>query len=195
MTPFIAKLILVIGAVSWFVIRLPHQRRSWKTADPNNQRTTREKLLLTCSFTGLGIIPLIYMWHSGSRASPIIRSSRSWPGLALLVFASVALAVLSGAPGTRPQLVRFAGGPRAAHARYRWPVPLCPPPHVFGVLHVGAGAGAVVAELVRGTGRAGRIRDIVFLRVGREEAMMLESFGEQYRAYMARTARLIPHIY
>ncbi len=37
---------------------------------------------------------------------------------------------------------------------------------------------------------------ILFLfRVGREEAMMLESFGEEYRAYMARTARLIPHIY
>jgi protein-S-isoprenylcysteine O-methyltransferase Ste14 len=37
---------------------------------------------------------------------------------------------------------------------------------------------------------------ILFLfRVGREEAMMLESFGEQYRAYMVRTARLIPHIY
>jgi protein-S-isoprenylcysteine O-methyltransferase Ste14 len=32
-------------------------------------------------------------------------------------------------------------------------------------------------------------------RVGRGEAMMLESLGEEYRAYMARTARLIPHIY
>ncbi len=31
-------------------------------------------------------------------------------------------------------------------------------------------------------------------RVGREEKMMLESFGEDYRAYMAETKRLVPWI-
>jgi protein-S-isoprenylcysteine O-methyltransferase Ste14 len=36
---------------------------------------------------------------------------------------------------------------------------------------------------------------LFFGRVGREERMMLESFGEEYRAYMARTYRLIPGIY
>jgi protein-S-isoprenylcysteine O-methyltransferase Ste14 len=36
---------------------------------------------------------------------------------------------------------------------------------------------------------------LFLFRVGREEAMMLESFGDEYRSYMARTARLIPHIY
>jgi protein-S-isoprenylcysteine O-methyltransferase Ste14 len=33
---------------------------------------------------------------------------------------------------------------------------------------------------------------IWFVRVPREEAMMLERFGDEYRAYMARTGRLIP---
>ncbi|MGH6771551.1 MAG: protein-S-isoprenylcysteine O-methyltransferase [Xanthobacteraceae bacterium] len=32
-------------------------------------------------------------------------------------------------------------------------------------------------------------------RVGREEGMMLQEFGDQYRAYMARTARLVPGIF
>ena len=36
---------------------------------------------------------------------------------------------------------------------------------------------------------------LFLFRVGREEAMMLDAFGDEYRAYMARTARLIPHIY
>ena len=31
-----------------------------------------------------------------------------------------------------------------------------------------------------------------FVRVPREEAMMLETFGDEYRQYMARTGRLIP---
>ena len=36
---------------------------------------------------------------------------------------------------------------------------------------------------------------LFFLRVGREERMMLDAFGDAYRAYVARTARVIPWIY
>jgi protein-S-isoprenylcysteine O-methyltransferase Ste14 len=36
---------------------------------------------------------------------------------------------------------------------------------------------------------------LFFARVGREERMMLETFGEEYRAYMGRTKRVIPGIY
>jgi protein-S-isoprenylcysteine O-methyltransferase Ste14 len=32
-------------------------------------------------------------------------------------------------------------------------------------------------------------------RVGREEQLMLDAFGDQYRAYMARTARIVPWIH
>jgi protein-S-isoprenylcysteine O-methyltransferase Ste14 len=33
------------------------------------------------------------------------------------------------------------------------------------------------------------------LRVSREERLMLDAFGEPYRDYMARTARLVPWLY
>ena len=36
---------------------------------------------------------------------------------------------------------------------------------------------------------------LFFLRVGQEERMMLETFGDDYRQYMKRTARIIPGIY
>jgi protein-S-isoprenylcysteine O-methyltransferase Ste14 len=36
---------------------------------------------------------------------------------------------------------------------------------------------------------------LFFGRLGREEQMMLEKFGDEYRAYMARTKRIIPGIY
>ena len=36
---------------------------------------------------------------------------------------------------------------------------------------------------------------LFLFRVGKEEQMMLDTFGEDYRAYMKRTARLIPWIY
>lgn len=35
---------------------------------------------------------------------------------------------------------------------------------------------------------------LYLLRVPQEEAMMLEQFGDQYRAYMARTGRLFPRL-
>lgn len=34
---------------------------------------------------------------------------------------------------------------------------------------------------------------LYFLRLPREEQMMLEHFGEEYRSYMNRTGRIIPH--
>jgi protein-S-isoprenylcysteine O-methyltransferase Ste14 len=36
---------------------------------------------------------------------------------------------------------------------------------------------------------------LFFLRVGKEEDMMMETFGDEYRAYMQRTKRIIPGIY
>ena len=36
---------------------------------------------------------------------------------------------------------------------------------------------------------------LFLLRVQREEAMMIETFGEDYRRYMERTSRILPGIY
>ena len=36
---------------------------------------------------------------------------------------------------------------------------------------------------------------LFFGRVAREERMMLETFGDSYRAYMARTGRVFPSIF
>ena len=36
---------------------------------------------------------------------------------------------------------------------------------------------------------------LFFLRVGREERMMLEAFGDDYLTYMARATRVIPWMY
>ena len=60
MTPFVAKVIWLIGVVGWFVIRYPHQRRSRRTPKRLRSDRTRELVLMAISSTGLGIIPALY---------------------------------------------------------------------------------------------------------------------------------------
>ena len=36
---------------------------------------------------------------------------------------------------------------------------------------------------------------LFFLRVGREERLMIDTFGDEYRDYMRRTARVLPWLY
>jgi protein-S-isoprenylcysteine O-methyltransferase Ste14 len=40
-----------------------------------------------------------------------------------------------------------------------------------------------------------RVRHPMYGRIAREERMMLETFGDSYRAYMARTGRIFPSIH
>lgn len=194
MTPDIAKTILVIGAVSWFVIRLPHQKRSWKTATRINQRTAREKLLLTCSFMGLGVIPCIYVFAGVPRfANYPFQPILAWLGTAVFAVSlwlffrvhkelgrnwSDSLEVREKHVLVTNGLYRYVRHPMYT-AFFMWAVAqlLLLPNWIAGP------AGLVGFGI------------LFFFRVGREEQMMLETFGEDYRAYMQRTARLIPGIY
>lgn len=194
MTLFLAKLILVIGAVSWFVIRLPHQRRSRKTAVAKSERTTREKLLLTCSATGLGLIPLIYIVTGQPRfANYSFQPILAWLGL--LVFAcslwlfyrvhqelgrnwSDSLEVRQSHTLVTDGLYRYVRHPMYS-AFFLWALAQALLlPNWFAGLAGFVGFGT-----------------LFFFRVGQEERLMLETFGEQYRDYMRRTARIIPMIY
>jgi protein-S-isoprenylcysteine O-methyltransferase Ste14 len=194
MTPTIAKIILVIGAIAWFVIRLPHQKRSWKTKTRLDQRTTREKILLTCSFTGLGIIPFLYVaFHVPRFADYPFQPVFAWLGTAVFAVSlwlfyrvhqelgrnwSDSLEVREQHKLVTDGLYRYVRHPMYT-AFFMWAL----------------AQALLLPNWIAGPAGLVGFGILFLLRVGREEAMMLESFGEEYRAYMARTARLIPHIY
>ncbi len=60
---------------------------------------------------------------------------------------------------------------------------------------MGAGPDAAAFQLAGGIGRRVGFGTLFFLRVGQEEAMMEERFGQEYRDYRARTKRLVPGIF
>src|SRR5205085_11837347 len=61
MTPTLAMTVFLIGAVVWFIIRVPARRRARKAAVKSSGRGLRETTLMATSLTGLGIVPLVYI--------------------------------------------------------------------------------------------------------------------------------------
>jgi protein-S-isoprenylcysteine O-methyltransferase Ste14 len=194
MTIAIAKAILIIGAVSWFLIRWPHQRRSWKTKTRLDQRSTREKILLTCSFTGLGIIPFFYVLSGRPRfADYTFQPLLAWLGAAVFLGAlwlfyrvhrelgrnwSDSLEVREQHALVTDGLYRYVRHPMYT-AFFMWAV----------------AQALLLPNWIAGPAGLIGFGTLFLFRVGREERMMLDSFGDEYRAYMKRTARLIPGIY
>jgi protein-S-isoprenylcysteine O-methyltransferase Ste14 len=194
MTPAIAKAILVIGAVSWFLIRWPHQRRSWKTKTRLDQRSTLEKILLTCSFTGLGIIPFFYVISGRPRfADYTFQPLLAWLGAAMFLASlwlfyrvhrelgrnwSDSLEVREQHALVTDGLYRYVRHPMYT-AFFMWAV----------------AQALLLPNWIAGPAGLVGFGTLFLFRVGREEQMMLDSFGDEYRAYMKRTARLIPGVY
>jgi len=194
MTPLIAKTILIAGAIAWFVIRWPHQRRSWKTPVLKDQRVTREKLLLLSNFLGLGVIPFVYAFTGFPRFAdypfqPVLAVIGTLVmAMALVLFYRVhrelgrnwsdSLQVRETHSLVTEGLYRYVRHPMYS-AFFLWGVAqlLLLPNWIAGP------AGLVGFAILFG------------FRVGREEQMMIDAFGDQYRAYMQRTARLIPGLY
>ena len=102
MTPFIAKLVWVAGIIGWYVIRYPHQRRSRKTPIASRRERVREGILLATSFTGLFILPVIYV----TTGEPQVADYPFHPLLAWLGTATFAMALI-GFYRTHRDLGRF----------------------------------------------------------------------------------------
>lgn len=194
MTPFLAKLVFVIGAIVWGVIRAPHQRRAWKTKTRVNARNLREKLLLASSLTGLGIVPFVYAGSGLPRfADYPFRPALAWLGTltflgALWLFYATHKTLgrnWSDSLEVRESHTLVTGGP---YRLVRHPM--------YSAFFLWALAQALLLpNWVAGfSGLVGF--GILYLgRVAHEERLMLETFGEPYRRYMGRTARVIPWIH
>jgi protein-S-isoprenylcysteine O-methyltransferase Ste14 len=193
-TAEIARTIWVLGVVAWFVIRLPHQIRSRKTPIERRAGGWRDRLLLTVSSTGLGVIPAIYVFTGEPRFA-------DYPFVPLLGFAGVLsmVAALVLFRLTHRQLGRnwsVTLDTRARHklidtgvyARVRHPMY-----SAFWLLALAQAA--LLPNWFAGLAGPAAWATLFFLRVGREERLMLDTFGDQYRRYMERTKRVLPWIY
>lgn len=194
MSPLVGKIIWVIGVLSWFAIRYPHDRRSKRTAKTHREVGAREFFSLAISTLGLGIIPAIYVFTGAPRfADYPFHAIQAVAGAAVFLFAlwlfyrthkdlgrnwSVTLEVRN-----EHKLVTNGVYNSVRHPMYSafW---------LWGVAQA-----IVLPNWFAGLAGLVGFGTLFFLRVGNEEKMMADTFGDEYRAYMKRTARIIPGIY
>ena len=195
MTAAIAKIIWLLGGVCWYAIRFPFERRNRK----KNRIVTsnfdfRETALLGCSVSGLAVVPLFYV----VTGQPAFANYPFQP-----VVAIIGILVLGAA------LVMFRTSHRALGRNWSQSLELreshtlvtegCyrfvrhPMYSAFWLLALSQVL--LLPNWIAGPAGLVGFGILFFGRVGREEAMMLETFGESYREYMRRTARVIPGIY
>lgn len=194
MTPFIAELIWAFGCVAYYIIRHPHQRRSRKTPVANRRDRMREQTLMAISYSGLFVIPLIYVLTDLFKfADYAFYPIQAWTGT-LVLAAGMALLhrthrdlgrAWSITLEIRDQHTLVTHG---IYERLRHPM--------YAAFWLWAISQALLLpNWIAGFSGLMGFGTLFFARVGYEERMMLETFGDDYRAYMARTYRLIPGIY
>lgn len=184
----------VTMVIAWYVMRYPFDRRARRLRISENRKALGERLRLTVSLTGLGVVPAIYV-------------ATDWPAFA--DYPAHPLAVALGIAAAVGALVMFRLTHKALGAMWSVSLQLKQDHklvtsgiygHLRHPMYTAFWLMALAQALLLSNWLAGLAGIVGFgtlyvLRIGEEERMMEEAFGEDYRIYSARTKRIIPFVY
>jgi protein-S-isoprenylcysteine O-methyltransferase Ste14 len=186
MTPFLAKAVLILLAIGWYVIRYPYARRARAHPVSRSQRGPREYLVMALSATGFGGMPFLYIaFHFPRWADYSFQPIQAWLGVAIAVASLVMFRLTHRALGrywsvsldVREQHVLMTNG---IYRYVRHPM--------YAAFWLWAIAQALLLpNWIAGLAAIVGFGILFFDRLPREEQLMLETFGDDYRDYMART--------
>ena len=190
----VGEIIWVIGIVAWYVIRYPFERRARRVQVSRNARTPADRIALALAFFGLAIVPGFYVATGvpGSADHPSI----VWA----IVLGAISLALgLWMFRRSHKELGRNWSITLEIREKHKLvssgPYALVRHPMYTSFLLIALGQAFLLPNWVAGFAGLVGFTILFFLRVDKEERMMMESFGPEYQAYMERTKRLIPYIY
>ena len=194
MTPALAKAVWAVIVVLWYAIRYPFERRAQKAAVARTHRDGREKTLLGISLTGLGLLPALYAATGVPRfADYPFRPGLAWVGV-IVAFAALLMFRLTHKALGRNWSVSL--DVRERHTLVTDGVYRLVRHPMYTAFWLWALAQALLLpNWIAGPAGLVGFGTLFFFRVGREERMMLDAFGDGYRAYMRRSARVIPWVY
>jgi protein-S-isoprenylcysteine O-methyltransferase Ste14 len=190
----VGEIVWVLGIVAWSVIRYPFERRAKRVRVVSNRRSPSETVGLASALLGLAILPGFYVATGIPAAADY--PARPW---AVVVGAMLFIVAMWVFRRTHKELGRnwsitleirdkhelVCGGPYA----------LVRHPMYTSFLLMGLGQAFLLSNWAMGLVGLIGFAILFFLRVDKEERMMLEVFGQRYRDYMERTKRIIPYLY
>ncbi|MDP9323559.1 MAG: protein-S-isoprenylcysteine O-methyltransferase [Acidobacteriota bacterium] len=193
MNPWIAKAVVIAASVVMVVIRAPHGHRSRGIRVAKSRKGALEILLLTLAWVGF-FVPLIWiaspaLWFAEYplRAGPLIAGVLCFVlGLYLFYRSHADLGAnwsITLEVREQHRLVTHGVYRRIRHPMY------------MALLLYSVGQALVIPNWVAGQSYLVAFGILFVFRVHAEESMMLEQFGAEYAAYMARTHRLVPRVW
>ncbi|GAA5345828.1 protein-S-isoprenylcysteine O-methyltransferase Ste14 [Planifilum fimeticola] len=180
-----------LGLIVMQMIRRPYERRVKSNRIVVARKTALEKFLLAQMAVGIVFIPLIYAFTSLlDFADYRLPSWTTWLGIGVSA-AALWFFWRSHADLGRnwsPTLELREEHELITHGVYQY---VRHPMYAAGMLW-GAVQGLILHNWIAGWSPFLSLLILYFLRVSREEQMMLDQFGEAYQAYRQRTGRIFP---
>jgi protein-S-isoprenylcysteine O-methyltransferase Ste14 len=194
MTPEIAHVVWAGGAVAWCALRLPFERSANRVPVARSQRNVLEGVLLAGAMIGFGIVPLVHaVFGAFAFANYPFRPVLAYAGVALFAGSLLLFYRTHRDLGANWSISldvreRHALVTHGVYARVRHPM--------YAAFWLWAVAQALLLpNWIAGPAGLVGFTALFLGRVEREERMMLDAFGDEYRAYMARSWRLVPGLY
>ncbi len=190
----IGEIVWVVGIIAWYVVRYPFERRARRVRVMSNRRSTTDTIGLAAASLGLAIVPALYVATGIPGFADYV--AQPWlVGLGAFVFA----AAIWTFRRTHKELGRNWSISLEIREKHKListgPYATVRHPMYTSFLLMGLGQMLLLSNWVVGLAGLVGFAVLFFLRVGKEERLMLEFFGPEYRAYMDRTKRIIPYIY
>lgn len=190
----VGEIVWVLGVVAWYVIRYPFERRAKRSRVVSDRRSPSDIAGLAAALLGLAILPGFYV-ATGIPEMADYPASAWAVALGSIIFAT-ALWVFRRSHKELGRNWSITLEIRERHKLVRTgPYAVIRHPMYTSFMLMGLGQAFLLSNWVAGAAGLIGFAVLFFLRVDKEERMMLENFGPEYRAYMERTKRIIPYLY
>ncbi len=190
------KMVFLIGLIAAEVIRYPHRMRNKQAMRQKQLAESRINVLDAAldflAFIGMEIIPLIYIFSAWlDFANYQLPVWSGWLGAAIflvvlwLLWRSHADLGLNWSP-TLQITQQHSLVTRGVYAYIRHPI--------YAAMWLWGIAQVLLHNWIAGLATLVLFTPVYFRRVPREEQMMIDHFGDEYRSYMQRSGRVIPKL-
>ena len=187
------KIAFLIGLVSSSIIRIPYQKETKHNIIIDNRKTVQENGLWVLVFLGMFVLPLIYIvtpWFNFANYT-----LPGWANMLGILTFAIALWVFWRShhdlgKNWSPTLQVREDHTLITHGVYQ----IIRHPMYTSIWLWSIAQALLLTNWIAGLSGVIAFGILYLARIGNEEKMMLEQFGDQYQAYVQKTKRILPFI-